>query len=187
MHSKFVQYSSGVLGDSDFGVCIDEQEFNLHEADRPSMAGFTIKIKLVKYVGSHIDFFLHKLEVKFAAFKNNMESHSRGMALVTCHSSLIATVGVTSKHGSTGILSLKTSGRGFHFQRTQQQINNGNSENENDSSATTQRSRARTATAGKPVWLVQSKHHTDSMDHESSTLCHYGCRIGLHRRHDASL
>ena len=35
MHSKFVQYSSGVLGDSELGVCIDEQEFNLHGADRP--------------------------------------------------------------------------------------------------------------------------------------------------------
>ena len=27
MHSKFVQYSSGVLRDSELGVCIDEQEF----------------------------------------------------------------------------------------------------------------------------------------------------------------
>ena len=33
MHSKFVQYSSGVLGDSELGVCIDEQEFNLYGAD----------------------------------------------------------------------------------------------------------------------------------------------------------
>ena len=33
MHSKFVQYSSGVLGDSELGVFIDEQEFNLHGAD----------------------------------------------------------------------------------------------------------------------------------------------------------
>ena len=33
MHSKFVQYSNGVLGDSELRVCIDEQEFNLHGAD----------------------------------------------------------------------------------------------------------------------------------------------------------
>ena len=34
MHSKFVQYSSsGVLGDSELGVCIDEKEFNFHGAD----------------------------------------------------------------------------------------------------------------------------------------------------------
>ena len=33
MHSNFVQYSSGVLGDSELGVCINEQEFNLHGAD----------------------------------------------------------------------------------------------------------------------------------------------------------
>ena len=34
MHSKFVQYSnSGVLGDLELRVCVDEQEFNLHGAD----------------------------------------------------------------------------------------------------------------------------------------------------------
>ena len=33
MHSKFVQYSSGVLVDSELGVCINQQEFDLHGAD----------------------------------------------------------------------------------------------------------------------------------------------------------
>ena len=30
MYSKFVQYSSGVLGDSELGICVHEQDFNLH-------------------------------------------------------------------------------------------------------------------------------------------------------------
>ena len=40
MHSKFVQYSSGVVGDAELGVCIDEQEFNLHGADQGSVISY---------------------------------------------------------------------------------------------------------------------------------------------------